>query len=78
MSSRRYWLCWSSRQGCFHIESESEGLRINRAAFNRNTRIDYIPIAVFDSESAASHLAATLIDRLKDRQVQPKQEAKWN
>ena len=53
MKLERYWLCWSFRQACSHIESEAEGLRANIQAFQEDRAVDYVPIGVFPSYEAA-------------------------
>jgi hypothetical protein len=49
----RVWLCWSFSQCAPHIESEADGLRSNIRAFLENRAVDYVPIAVFDSDEEA-------------------------
>jgi hypothetical protein len=53
MNYEKYWLCWSPRQNALHIETEHEGARANRIAFNDETPVDYVPIGVFTTEDQA-------------------------
>jgi len=70
-----YWLCWSPRQNCFHIESEAVGLRTNQQAFAENSKVDYVPIGIFISREAASAAAAKFRDEMEKRQLQAAETA---
>lgn len=76
----RWWLCWSSRQACLHIESEAEGLQTNIRAFQENRPVDYVPIAVFDNMEAASNFAGRLRGMMCQRHDQRVrvEEGRWN
>ncbi|TXH17576.1 MAG: hypothetical protein E6R03_03630 [Hyphomicrobiaceae bacterium] len=63
----RWWLCWSFRQACPHIETEAEGLRTNLEAFADNRAVDYVPIGVFQSLEEAGATADRLRAVMQER-----------
>ena len=55
----RHWVCWSHSQQCFHIETETEGIKTNLSAFFENRPMDYIVVGVFaDRQKAYGHIQA--------------------
>jgi hypothetical protein len=62
------WLCYSPTQGAYHIESVSEGLAANQRAHATGRRIDFVPLAQFDTRAEASDAAAQLI-RARNRRA---------
>jgi hypothetical protein len=76
----RVWLCWSFSQGAFHIEPESSGLEANIRAFERNSPVDYVPLAIFPSRESAKAAAASLralADERHSRNSDP-EESRWS
>jgi hypothetical protein len=65
--NEKHWLCWSHRQNALHIESESAGLQTNQRAFNRNARLDYIPIGCYPSQDEAKDAAVRLAPMVRER-----------
>ena len=70
MNNEKHWLCWSPRQNAFHIETESDGVRINRTAFVENRSLDYFPIGVFETEDEACAQADCLQKILEERDAE--------
>lgn len=70
MNNEKHWLCWSPRQNALRIESQADGLRINREAFTHNRRLDYIPIGVFATEDEACAQADCLQKILEERDAE--------
>ena len=67
MNTEKYWLCWSSRQNAFHIESEGDGEQTNREAFLEDRPSEFVPIGHFHTSEAAHAEADRLTPILRER-----------
>lgn len=52
-SRPRWWVCYSPGQQAVHVRTETALLVNSLAVFALNRPVDFVPLAVFDSEGAA-------------------------
>lgn len=76
MKSERWWACYSFGQHVVHVESEAEGLATNLRGFQLNHPVDYVPLAVFGSESEAREFLRG-VQSLRN-QREPSGGERWN
>lgn len=62
----RSWACWSPQQQCVHLERERDALEINLRAFALNRVVEYVPLAIFDSQDEARKFLSQ-IQAIRDR-----------
>lgn len=59
-------LLWSRSQCAFHLETVDDMLKANRAAFDGDRRMDYVPLVIgqrAECEKAADALRPVLVER---------------
>ncbi|MBI1177846.1 hypothetical protein GC207_10465 [bacterium] len=65
-TGERWWASWSPLQHCVHLEREHEALETNLRAFALNRVVEYVPLAIFDSEEEARAFLSA-VQEIRDR-----------
>ena len=72
----RWWACYSFRQNSVNLETEAEALATNLRAFQLNSPVEFVPLAVFTDEGSARDFLRA-VQAMRNQREQPG-GGQWN